>query len=128
MLGLRVNATEEIQVRNEARLAALAAASAAVDDMEADAGLPEPIAAGLRDAIRQRTDRLRARISLLEDADGEIGLSPELDAAAAAQHAVIAAQREELIRWRDCGRLPDESLRQLQHELDLQERTLPGNP
>jgi monovalent cation/hydrogen antiporter len=128
MLGLRVNATEEIQVRNEARLAALAAASATVDDMEADAELPEPIAAGLRDVIRQRTDRLRTRISLLEDADGEIGLSPELDAAVRAQHAVIAAQREELVRWRDCGRLPDESLRQLQHELDLQERTLPGSP
>jgi monovalent cation/hydrogen antiporter len=128
MLGLRVNAAEEIQVRNEARLAALAAASAAVDDMEADAELPEPIAAGLRDTIRQRTDRLRARISLLEDADGEIGLSPELDAAVRAQHAVIAAQREELIRWRDCGRLPDESLRKLQHELDLQERALPGRP
>jgi CPA1 family monovalent cation:H+ antiporter len=43
-----------------------------------------------------------------------------------AQHAVIDAQREELVRWRDSGRLPDESLRRLQLELDLEERALPG--
>jgi monovalent cation/hydrogen antiporter len=127
-LGLQVNAAEEIQTRNEARLAALAAASAAVDDMEASAELPEPTAAGLRDAIRQRTDRLMARISLLEEADGDVSWNPELDVAIRAQHAVIAAQRAELVRWRDCGRLPDESLRILQHELDLQEGTLPGRP
>jgi monovalent cation/hydrogen antiporter len=127
-LGLRANAAEEIQVRNEARLAALAAGSAAVDDMETEAGLPESVAAALRDALGQRTDRLRARISLLDESDGDISSSPELETAVQAQHAVIAAQRAELIRWRDCGRLPDESLRKLQHELDLQERTLPGRP
>ena len=33
--------------------------------------------------------------------------------------------REELLRWRDSGRLPDESLRRLQLELDLEERGLP---
>lgn len=128
LLGLRANAAEEIQVRNEARLAALAAGSAAVDDMEAEAGLPASIAAALRDSLSQRTERLRARISLLDESDGDISSSPELETAAQAQHAVIAAQRAELIRWRDCGRLPDESLRKLQHELDLQERTLPGRP
>jgi hypothetical protein len=43
-----------------------------------------------------------------------------------AQHELIDVQREELVRWRDSGRLPDESLRKLQHELDHEERTLPG--
>jgi hypothetical protein len=41
-----------------------------------------------------------------------------------ARRAVIDAQREELLRWRDAGRLPDTSLRDLQHELDLEENTL----
>jgi monovalent cation/hydrogen antiporter len=63
---------------------------------------------------------------MLTDSDGEIGWSPELEAAIRAQHAVIDAQREELLRWRDSGRMSDESLRKLQHELDLEERTLPG--
>jgi CPA1 family monovalent cation:H+ antiporter len=40
---------------------------------------------------------------------------------------VISAQRQELVRWRDSGRLPDESLRRLQRELDLEERALPGS-
>ena len=40
-------------------------------------------------------------------------------------HAVIDAQHEELLRWRDAGRLPDASLRVLQRELDHAERTLP---
>jgi monovalent cation/hydrogen antiporter len=126
LLGLRSNAAEEIQVRNEARLAALGAAVAAVDDMQADESLPGDIADGLRRGLRQRADRLRARISLLEDAGGEVVRSPELKAAIKAQRAIIAAQREELVRWRDSGRLPDESLRVLQQELDREEHTLPG--
>jgi monovalent cation/hydrogen antiporter len=128
LLRLGTNEAEAVQVRNEARLAALLAASATLDDMQAEAGVPDSVAAALRDGLRQRTDRLRARISLLEEANGEVGRSPEFDATVQAQRALIAAQREELVRWRDCGRLPDESLRQLQHELDLQERTLPGSP
>ncbi len=128
LLRLRANEAEEVQVRNEARLAALAAASATLDDMQAEGELPESVAAPLRDGLRHRAGRLRARISLLEDADGEVTWSPDLDAAVRAQHALITAQREELVRWRDGGRLPDESLRKLQHELDLQERTLPGQP
>jgi monovalent cation/hydrogen antiporter len=127
LLRLRANEAEAVQVRNEARLAALAAASATLDDMQAAAELPDSAAAALRDALRQRADRLQARIGLLEDADGEVSQSPDLDAAVRAQRALIAAEREELIRWRDSGCLPDESLRKLQHELDLQEGTLPGN-
>jgi monovalent cation/hydrogen antiporter len=43
-----------------------------------------------------------------------------------AQHAIIGAQRDELLRWREGGRMSDECLRTLQHELDLEERTLPA--
>jgi CPA1 family monovalent cation:H+ antiporter len=31
----------------------------------------------------------------------------------------IEAQRQELLRWRDAGRLPDEGLRVLERELDI---------
>jgi NhaP-type Na+/H+ and K+/H+ antiporter len=43
----------------------------------------------------------------------------------AARREVIDAQREELLRWRDAGQLPDSSLRVLERELDHEERTLP---
>jgi CPA1 family monovalent cation:H+ antiporter len=33
----------------------------------------------------------------------------------------IDAQREELMRWRDAGRLSDRGLRELDKELDLEE-------
>ena len=126
LLRLRADETEEVQVRNEARLAAISAAVAAASDMAAEGALPAPTAELLRTSLRHRADRLRARMSLLEEAEGEVGGSPELEAAVQAQHELITVQREELIRWRDSGRLPDESLRQLQHELDHEERTLPG--
>ena len=50
-------------------------------------------------------------------------------AIAAMRRSVIDAQREELLTWRDAGRLPDTSLRILQRELDHEEHALPGmNP
>ncbi len=126
-LRLRANAAEEAQVRHDARLAAISAAVTAVDDLQARKQVPAEIADNLRGSLRQRADRSRTRMSMLSESDGELTASPELVAAIEAQHAVIAAQRQELLRWRDCGKLPDESLRQLQHELDLQERALPGS-
>jgi CPA1 family monovalent cation:H+ antiporter len=53
-----------------------------------------------------------------------VALPPGYLAAIEARRAVIEAQREELLRWRDAGRLPDASLRVLQHELDLEENSL----
>jgi CPA1 family monovalent cation:H+ antiporter len=50
------------------------------------------------------------------------------EAAAQARRDVLDAQRDELLRWRDAGRLPDTSLRILQRELDHEERLLPMPP
>lgn len=126
-LGLRANAAEAAQVRHEARQAAIAAAVLAVNEMQADREIPAQVADRLRDALQQRADRYRARISMLSESDGTLSPSPELEAVIQAQQAVISAQRQELVRWRDSGRLPDESLRRLQRELDLEERALPGS-
>ena len=125
-LGLRANAAEEAQVRHDARLAALGAALTAVNDMQSSRQIPAQVADSLRSTLRRRADRARKRISMLEESEGGLTPSPELQTFIMAQHAVIDAQREELVRWRDSGRLPDESLRRLQLELDLEERALPG--
>ncbi len=127
-LGLRTNEAEDAQVRNEARLAALAAAHAAVNEMEAERDIPATVANALRVSLRQRTQRTRARISLLEESDdGEVIWTPEMEAMVRGQQAVIDAQREELLRWRDCGRLPDHTMRLLQRELDHEEHAIPGH-
>jgi monovalent cation/hydrogen antiporter len=125
-LGLRANAAEEAQMRNEARLGALSAAADALSDIREDTGLSRPAAETLRRALDERAARIRTRMSLLEESEGDEAWTPELEAALQAQHELINAQREELVRWRDSGRLPDESLRTLQRELDHEERTLPG--
>jgi CPA1 family monovalent cation:H+ antiporter len=125
-LGLQENETEDAQIRHDARLAAIAAALSAVDDMQASGDIPADVADTMRATLRRRADRYRMSFSMLADSDGELGWSPELEASIRAQHAVIGAQRDELMRWRDSGRMSDNCLRTLQHELDLEERTLPG--
>jgi CPA1 family monovalent cation:H+ antiporter len=94
--------------------------------MQTSQQIPASVADSPRSTIRRREDRARAQISMIEDSAGVVTFSPELETMITAQRAVIDAQREELVRWRDSGRLPDESLRRLQLELDLEERALPG--
>ncbi len=120
-LGLRANEAEDAQVRHDARLAAIRAAVTAVDDMQATHEIPPSIADSMRGTLHRRADRAETRFSMLTDTGGELSWSPELEAAVRAQHAVIDAQREELLRWRDSGRLSDDGLRRLQHELDHEE-------
>ncbi len=125
-LGLRVNAADEAQLRNEARAAAVDAARVRLDDLAEDEDLPERVVTALRANLDARSRRYEARIAALQESDdGEIPVTPQYEAALRARRAIIDAQHEELLRWRDSGRLPDASLRKLQRELDHEERTLP---
>ena len=68
----------------------------------------------------------QGRIDLLQNAESpEMPVSPRYEAALRIRRAAMDAQREELLRWRDAGTLPDESLRVLERELDHEERLLP---
>jgi CPA1 family monovalent cation:H+ antiporter len=125
-LGLKADEAEDAQVRHEARLAAIGAALRTVDDMQANREIPASVAERLRISLRRRAERHERVFEMLADADGETGWSPEVEAAVRAQHTVIDAQREELVRWRDGGRLSDDCLRTLQRELDHEESVLPG--
>jgi len=125
-LGLRANAADEAQLRNQARVASIQAAFTALDEMVSLAQIPDKVASAMRDNLQSRLDRYHDRIAMLQDSDdGEITWSPQYEAAVRARRAIITAQHEELLRWRDTGRLPDASLRKLQRELDHEERTLP---
>jgi CPA1 family monovalent cation:H+ antiporter len=133
-LGLRADFADQARTRNEARTAAVTAALrrldelAAEDDADSDVLDVSPeVIAELRAGLERRAARYRQRLDQLdqlEDEDGDAALPPGYLAAIEARRAVIDAQREELLRWRDAGRLPDASLRVLQHELDLEENSL----
>ncbi|MGA5307836.1 Na+/H+ antiporter [Micromonospora taraxaci] len=126
MLGLRANETDQARVRNEARSAAVEAALARLDDVaaaEPDSGVAVSIT---RTQLLARLARYRGRLDLLEQSDSsEVPTSPEYETALRVRRTAIAAQREELVRWRDSGRLPDDELRVLERELDHEELLLP---
>jgi NhaP-type Na+/H+ or K+/H+ antiporter len=127
-LGLRADAADQARLRNEARVAAVEAALRRLDEMEAEQhdDVDDRVIAGIRAQLRTRLGRYRHRLDLLDGAEaGEIPLSPEYEAALRLRRSVIEAQRGELLRWRDVGRLPDESLRTLERELDHEEGLLP---
>jgi CPA1 family monovalent cation:H+ antiporter len=125
-LGLKSDPVEDAHLRHEARLAAIRAALRTVDDMQAGHEIPSSVADRLRTSLRRRAETDEHVFEMWSAAIDEGGWTPELEAAVRAQHAVIDAQREELVRWRDGGRLSDDLLRTLQHELDHEESVLPG--
>lgn len=126
-LKLRANEAEEEQVRNQARLAAFDAAMATVDDLQSQKQVDTALADWLRASLLARAERYRDRLTTMaESAEGGISFSKEYEASLTARRAIIDAQRQELLRWRDSGRLPDASLRLLRLQLDHEERALPS--
>jgi len=129
-LGLRANAADQARLRNRARSAAVEAGLAQLADMEHERhdDVDDQAIAALRASLEARLARYRRRLDALENADEEIPYSPQYEAAVRVQRAVLEAERDELLRWRDVGRLPDSSLRVLERELDHQEGLLPAPP
>lgn len=123
-LRLSSNLHEQARLRNQARTAAIDAALIRLDQMVADEELPRQVAENIRQVLTARQRRYQARLAYLSE-DPDALRSLDYEAAARARRAVLEAQREELLRWRDAGRLPDAGLRILQRELDHEERTLP---
>jgi Na+/H+ antiporter len=127
-LGLRADRADQARLRNEARSASVQAALdrlAALQSQEHDA-VDERALSGQRAQLEARLARYERRLAVLQDAeDGEVPFTPQYDAALRVRRAVLDAQREELLRLRDAGRLPDEGLRVLERELDHEEGLLP---
>jgi monovalent cation/hydrogen antiporter len=127
-LGLQANAVDEVRLRNQARMAAVHAALDRLDELDQRHRDDDGTLAinGVREQLSTRLERYQRRLDLLELSDSdEIPISPEYEAAVGIRRAAIDAQRDELVRWRDAGMLPDRSLRVLQRELDHEEGTLP---
>jgi monovalent cation/hydrogen antiporter len=130
-LGLRADEADQARLRNEARSASVEAALAALDELEAQEhdDIHAHLIETMRGQLRTRLARYQGRLDLLRDSDSaDLPVSPRYEAALHVRRVAIEAQREELLRWRDAGRLPDEGLRVLERELDHEERLLPDRP
>jgi Na+/H+ antiporter len=128
-LGCRADQADEARLRNQARIAAAEAGLARLETLQSEEhdAVDDQAIGTLRAQLTHRLDRYRRRLDVLETAEGgDIPLSPTYEAALRLRRAVIAAQREELLRWRDGARLPDEGLRILERELDHEEGLLPA--
>lgn len=127
-VGLRADFADQARIRNEARAASVTAGLMRLNQLVHDEHVAEEHLAGLRENLNRRAARYRDRLELLDTSeDAETPASAGENATAIARRAVIDAQREELLQWRDAGRLPDASLRILQLELDHAEHAL-GHP
>jgi monovalent cation/hydrogen antiporter len=130
-LRLRADAADQARLRNEARAAAVRAGLARLGEMAAERHdeVDDPAIASLRTALESRLHRYERRVDLLTGVgDGEIPYNPRYEAAVRVRRAVLDAEREELLRWRDAGRLPEAGLRVLERELDHEECLLPARP
>lgn len=125
-LGLRADAADELRLRNRARAAAVRAALDRLDSMdEQDGADVDPrVIDGVRQQLSARLERYQHRLDLLSDTE-QTPTSGGYEAAVGIRRAAIDAQRDELVRWRDAGMLPDQSLRAIERELDHEEGTLP---
>ena len=131
MLGLRANEADKVRLRNEARSASVQAALDRLDeiDHEKHDDVEDVAIEAMRKQLAHRLERYRRRLDLLDKSDSdEVPVSPQYEAGLRVRRAVIDAQREELLRWRDADRLSDEGLRVLERELDFEERLLPDRP
>ena len=128
-LGLRANAVDQVRLRNRARAAAVQAGLDRLAELERERHdeLDDRAIAALRAQLEARLTRYRRRLDALDGEDG-IPYAPQYEATARVTRAVLEAEREELLRLRDVGRLPDSGLRVLERELDHQENLLPAWP
>jgi monovalent cation/hydrogen antiporter len=126
-LGLRADDADQMRERNAARAAAVQAALDRIDEIQHEQhdAVEDHAIGNVRRQLEQRLGRYRRRLDLLDRSDSdEVPHSPHYEAALAVRRAVIDAERQELLRWRDAGRLSDDGLRVLERELDHEEHLI----
>jgi CPA1 family monovalent cation:H+ antiporter len=122
-LGIRASEADGIRARNDARLAAVDAALQRLEEID---DVSPAVRDGLRRSLEERRRRYRHRLDAVEATEGgQLRLSDEYLASVNARRMIIEAERDELVQWRESGRLTEADLRRLQDELDHQESQLP---
>ncbi len=129
-LGLRADAADQARLRNRARAAVVQAGLDRLVELQREQhdDVDDRAIEAVRSQLQTRLTRYERRLDALENADEQIPHNPQYEAALRISRAVLEAEREELLRQRDTGRLPDSGLRVLERELDHQETLLPSRP
>jgi CPA1 family monovalent cation:H+ antiporter len=125
-LGFEDSSSGDALLRNQARAAAVEAAMARLDQLSTSREVSQEVAGPLRRAATMRLERYSNRIDRLSSAE-DASLPPDdpYYAGVRARRSMIDAERDELLQWRDTGRLSERDLRILQRELDHEEGLLP---
>ena len=125
-LGFLDPAPGDALLRNRARVAAVRAALARLDEPTEEGTVTDDVATPLRRAATIRLERYGRRVDHLSGTeDLTAGTDDRYTLGVRARRKMIAAERDELLEWRESGHLPDRSLRILQRELDHEEGLLP---
>lgn len=123
-LNVVADPAEEARLRNEAREGSTKAALSQLDRIADEENLDDEGREILRHELEHRIDRYHRRLDHLDESEvGDSVISPEQIAAMSTRRRILAVEREELLCWRDAGRLPDNSMRSLEHELDHEEHS-----
>jgi len=116
-LGLRSDRQGLLLAQAAAQQSAARAALAALDEEVADAPDDADVADALRLLTNTRANARWERLSEVRDGQQETPSRTWRRLRA----VMLEAERSELVRLRDAGRLPDEAMREMQRQLDLEE-------
>jgi CPA1 family monovalent cation:H+ antiporter len=116
-LGLPTGRAAEERSRLEARLAAAKAGARRLEEIITDENVPEEVAEPARRAAEVHVARRASTLDRLGEAAGDATTG----GVTRLRRLLFDAEREELLRWRDAGRLSDRGLRELDRELDVEE-------
>jgi CPA1 family monovalent cation:H+ antiporter len=105
---------------DEARVAAARAALHRLDELGDDPGVPDRTLRRLRELYRFRLDRFAARL----EGDGREDLEEDSVAYQRLRQDLLERERRAIIDLRDAGRITDDALRRVEHDLDLDESRL----
>ncbi len=127
---LRLPGTDVTQAltRNQARVAAVEAGLSRLEALHVEDPRIDEVIGPLRRAAEIRHERYTDRAALLSAVEDQTlpPMDDRYQLALRARREMITAEREELLAWRDTGRLPYADLRVLERELDHEESLLPG--
>ena len=124
-LDLAGDVAEEEREEIEARRLAAEAGLARIDELTEEEWVPEQTVERMRDLYEFRRRRFAARLTGQPE-NGEDGDAYEEHSQAYQRfrRELLGAEREELLRLRDQGRLSDEARRRIERDLDLEDARL----
>jgi CPA1 family monovalent cation:H+ antiporter len=123
-LGLGTPERDEREMRAAARVAAIDSALRRLEEIGSEEDPDSTVVARMGALYRDRRRRAGERLAWIADPSPEESREDMIEAFGRFRRALLDAEREELVRWRDTGRITDSAFRALQRELDHEEGML----